>query len=404
VRKRRPIGIPDYRAGRYFGRLEQFLGTEGIQRRLERVEREIRSQRGIYLQHWVLPKNAWWLGLKEARDLMSGGGSFRRALTPLMEKPLQTAVKLSMLHTSTPSWKKDELRSRILSDDILQPALFEIDTAAHFHHLGCGIRWLESGTESGKRTPEFVAALGGSELEVECKAKQADSGRRMERAALYRAVDRFIPPMERRSLCGTLFLTIPGRLPVDHAWQDEVVQALENHVQLGTGLHRLPDGSLLEYDLQKPEGTKIPLRVLAESIDMKSHPYAHFAVTGERHGRLIANPLIFRLESQKADRFLQNVLTSLRDAESQFSGTRAGVICCRIPEIDSFEGLQADSAIQQMTYTFFETYASDCIYAVNYVAEAKREVEGRVILSDMPALMFRSSRYNIRFGDDFQLY
>ena len=399
--KRRPIDVPDYRARHYFERLEKFLGTKGIERRLARVEREIRSERGIYLLEWVLPRNAWWLGLKDARDLMCKGGSFRGALTPLMEKPLQTAVVLSRLHTSTPDWKKEEFRSRILSDDIIEPTLFEIDSATHWHQLGYDIQWFESGAESGKRTPEFTATRGGSELEVECKAKQADSGRRVERAAFYRAVDRFMPTMERRSLSGTLFLTVPVRLPVDDAWQDEVIEALETHVHLGMGSHRLTDGSFLEYNLQKAEGTKITSRGLAESLDMQSHPYAHFALTGERHGDVIVNPLMLRLESQKTDHFLQNVLTSLRDAESQFSGARAGVISCRIPDIDSFEGLQADSAIQQMTHKFFDVYCRDCIYAVTYVAEAKREVEGRVVLSDMPALRFRSNSYNRRFGDDF---
>ena len=75
-----------------------------------------------------------------------------------------------------------------------------------------------------------------------------------------------------------------------------------------------------------------------------------------------------------------------------------------IPEIDSFEGLQSDSAIQSMTYHFFEEYSRECVNAVSYVSDIIREEESGVINSDMPSLTFRNHKYNEKFGPDIPVY
>ena len=117
--KRRSLEIHDYRAGHYFRRLIEFLGPEGINQRLSKIDKQIQSASGIYLRNWVVPRAAWWLGLKEARAIIQRNGSFRRAITILMERPLQTAVKISILHRTLTASKRNEFRSRILADDIL---------------------------------------------------------------------------------------------------------------------------------------------------------------------------------------------------------------------------------------------------------------------------------------------
>ena len=402
--KKRSLDVHDYSAGKFFGRLEDFLGAAEIDRRLARIDVELRSETGLYLREWVMPKRAWWLGFREARAIMRRNGSFRRAITPIMERPLQTAAKVSMLHSSMPDWKQHEFRSRILADDVLDPTLFEIDCATHFHVLGYDIEWFELPKVEGVRSPEFIATGNGVQIEVECKAKQADSGRRVERASFYRALDELVPVVHSKGLCGTIILIVPARFPTRASWREEARNALDQQLTDGHTIIALPGGEKFECELRPADGSNVLIQDLATQMAAAEHPYSHFAVTGIRTPHSVIDPLIFRLESAKKDTFLQNVLESLRSAQGQFTGERAALINCMLPEIDSFEGLQADSAVQKMTYLFFDQYARPCINAVTYVSEARREVQGLVISSDMPSLTFRNHKYEPRFGPDVAVY
>lgn len=402
--KRRSLEIQDYRAGQYFRRLIKFLGTEGINQRLSKIDKQIQLASGIYLKNWVIPRAAWWLGLKEAWAIIQRNGSFRRATTILMERPLQTAVKLSILHRTLTASKRNEFRSRILADDILEPTLFEIDTAAHFWQLGYDIEWFETRSDSGERTPEFIAKRNGYEIEVECKSKQADSGRRIERATFYRFVDLIFPIIEKKGLSGIIFLEVPSRLPRQTKWFQEVQQAVEDRFESGSGSVLLSGNEEFFFDLHIADGSVVHLRELASMVDPVSNTYSHFAFMGQRRNDLISNPIVFRLDSKKRDTFLDNVMESLRNAQRQFTGTRSALISCLIPEIDSFEGLQSDSAIEQKTKHYFEIYSKDFINAVSYVSEMNRVEEVGVIVTDMPSLTFRNHKYNEKFGPDIPVY
>jgi hypothetical protein len=402
--KTRIFEVQDSTASKYFKRLEEFLGSAHIDQRLSKIDLELRTETGLYLQNWVFPKLAWWLGFRAARDLIHRGVTLRRAITPLMMHSLQTAVKLSYLHSSTPEWKRGEFQSRILGDNILDPVLFEIDCAAHFFMSGYDIRWFEIPIEKGIRTPEFVAKNGDYEIEVECKTKKADSGRRIERALFYRVADHLIPVIQEKGLCGEVFLTLPARLPSTASWRTEAAKALGEQIKRGVTIVTLPEGEQFRCELKPMEGLEILIQDLQKKISENSTPYSHHAIFGNRKNNNIIDPVIFRLESVKKDAFLEDVLDSLRDAEGQFTGKRAAIISCMVPEIDSFEGLQADSAIQVMTTVFFEKYARSCINAVSYVSNAQREIQGPIILSDMPSLSFQSHKYDQKFGPQPPIY
>jgi hypothetical protein len=402
--KRRSLEIRDSRAGHYFRRLIKFLGPEGINKRLAKIDKQIQSASGIYLRNYVIPRASWWLGFQEAQNIIQRNGSFRRAITILMERPLQTAVKLSVLHNTLSESKRNEFHSRMLADDIIEPTLFEIDTATQFWLLGYDIEWFEDRSVSGERTPEFIAKRNGHEIEVECKSKQADAGRRIERAAFYRLVDLLFPIIENKELSGVIFLEIPSRLPRQTKWIKEAQQVLEDQIESGSGLIVLSGDEQFEFDLHNSDGSVVHLRELASLVDPGSNPYSHFAFMGQRKNDLISNPVVFKLDSKKRDAFLDNVLESLRSAQDQFTGTRSALISCMIPEIDSFEGLQSDSAIQRMTVHYFEKYSKDCVNAICYVSEIIREEGAGVINSHMPSLTFRNHKYNKKFGPDIPVY
>lgn len=405
MKQRRPVDVQDYRAGQYFRRLRDFLGASEIESRLARIDNEIRTEKGVYLQQWVIPRRSWWLGFAEALEIIRTNGSFKRSVSAPMERPLQTAVKLSTLHNTFQDWKRDEIRSRILADETLEPILFEIDIASHYWQLGYDIDWIESRSDEGLRSAEFVARSSEYELEVECKAKEADAGRKIERATFYRVIDELEPVLSNQSLMGDVFVTVPGRLPVANTWRRKFAESMERELRLGSGSTEFDLGEKLEFDLEEGDGKAIPLQSVLRRADLRLHPYAHYAVAGERRNGQVVNPILFRLESANTDEFLLSVLDGLRDANRQFEGTRAGIISCHIPEIASFEGLQTDTGIERITKRFFSRRpAADFIYAISYVSEARREEQGHVILSDLPSLTYRNPNYTGPYDDQVPIH
>ncbi len=402
--RRRSLEIRDFSAGRYFRRLESFLGREEIEKRLKQVEFEIRSATGAYLNYWVMPRMSWWLGFNEARAIIKRNDTFRRNLTQRMEYPLQTAVKLSAFHRSMPDFKKKEYSSRILSDSILEPTLFEIDCAAHFWQLGYDIEWIESRSDVGGKTPEFIAVRDEVQIEIECKSKRADAGRRIERRLFYRVVDNLLPIVQEFELMGSIQMVMPLRIPTNDSWHNTTKETFRKNIATGSKSITLSDGTIIELNLTPADGSTIYISDISKIYDLDSNPFAHYAIMGTWDSKSITNPIRFKLVSEKPDAFLNDVLESLRKAAVQFSGKRAAIISCVIPGIDSFVGLQDNSAIQIMTYHFFENYAAEFINAVSYVSDPIREFDGSVIMSDRPSLSFRNHKYSEKFGPDIPLY
>lgn len=400
---RRSFDVYDYRATHYFRQLREFLGAVEINERLTKLERQLKSEKGLFLQNWVIPRQAWWVGLRQALEMVDTNKSFRRALTPLLEYPLQSAVKLSRFHNSMPDWKKDEFRSRLLSDDHPDDVLFELDTAADYYGMGYDITWIEPESIEGKQTTEFIAYAGDIEFEVECKSKEADAGRKIERAAFYRLADLVVPVIQKKGLCGKVSITVPKRLPTDNPWRSGIVDVLKEECEPKVHCFIHEGDVRIDIDLSRASHKALSLNSLYRSIDLQSQPYAHHVIAGKKTYSEIVSPVILRVESATRDEFLANVLISLRKANRQFSGNSSGIICCHLPEIESFEGLEKDSSLKTMTAKFFEKHANPYIYTVSYVSEARRDIIGQIILTDMPALIFRSNTYTGTLPDDIPL-
>ena len=195
-------------------------------------------------------------------------------------------------------------------------------------------------------------------------------------------------------------MTVKARVPKNASWHTEVRNILEENISIGSNMVSFPQKATLEYNLGDANGIKMDMNELAEKYDFGAQPYAYYAVMGDREGENIIDPIVFRLSSAKTDSFLDNVLESLRGAASQFSGTRVAIISCMLPELESFSGLQNASAIQKMTYYFFDHYADNFINAVSYVSDPFREVDGIIINSDRPSLSFRNHKFSEKFGPE----
>jgi hypothetical protein len=113
----REIEVSDREAARYFEFLEGFFGSERLDARLARIDREMMQEKGAYLYYWVIPKNAFWQGVREGREFISKKIPFAGNLSPNMELPLELAAKLMKFMDSMSEQKISEFRNRILKNE-----------------------------------------------------------------------------------------------------------------------------------------------------------------------------------------------------------------------------------------------------------------------------------------------
>lgn len=394
---KRKLEIHDFEAKRYFRRLEEFLGSREIDKRLKSIEQELRIERGVYLEYWVNQKNNWWLGLKKARELCRSQSAKSLKLDVLMAKPLETAIKLSCLYGTMSTSKRNEFRKRILTSDHLTPILFEIDVAAIFHQHGYTIKWADN--VSGQRICEFTATTQEHEIEVECKTKTIDAGRMIIRPKFYRLVDDIAKLLISRGLFGTINIKVPLRIPTVLQSQKQIEKLLINSATEGLLFTNLSDGTEITTDLQKQNDIAFLEEDVASKVKSLHKPFAHIACYTSKRNQQLLNPIIVCVESKNPNKVLENVVEDLKDANKQISGNRCAIICCFIPEIEpeSFDDLKSNSGIANMTKDFFMRYSKDCVYAVLYCSDTMQVSIGGQISTGIPGLSFINPNYNMRY-------
>jgi len=381
----------------YIDFLEKYLGADNVTHRLQQINREIQMESGAYLHYWLLPNSSFWLGLQEARQQLP-------TITDSLEKTLEIAAKLQTLYYSMSSRVRNDLRTRILNADDLSPIFFEIDTAAHFWQLGYEIEWAEPLDKPGLRIPEFTLINGSNKVEVECKSKRADSGRKIHRPDFYKLVDEVAASLSSSGYIGKVNIVVPDRMPIHNTWKKQVATAIDQ-LLISTVLHtQFNDGTEITIDLHKLGEIVIPAEKVVVEARKNIHPYSYLAIIAKVYGNWLTNPLIFELKSKSDDRSIKNIFDNLKDANHQFTGENASMICCFVPEVDSFAGLQQDSALFRMTAKFFKNHAKPYVFAVSYSSNFFRTITPFGISKSSPSISIENPFYDEKFGPRIRMF
>jgi hypothetical protein len=410
VKKVRSIDVCDWDAALLVQFLEDFLTKDRVDSRLCKISRELQIERGLYRDIWARARNSFWLGFDDLRQHLAAGKDFRGAVTARMRRPLEVAAKLRVLTASMPDSKTEEFRSRITGQDAVEPVLYELDMAAHFWQKGYDIHWCEADRVTGQRSPEFIAKGLGHEFEVECKHQSADAGRQVLRRFFYRLLDDLQSHLATRRITGKVLITIPSRLPKNNQWMSSVVNLISGHLGTCHETLSLHDGTQITLDTLGLHATEslVPVDAVLSELQSIRGPFSHFALwaSGEEKGVLL-NPIIVRVESRTDDRILSSVYNDLKDARKQFTRQRCGLICCFIPEIDSFADLEENSALCNMTREFLQNHCPDFVHAVCYTSESRVITvdslgDTSIITTAGPTITFYNEHYDERYGSRFR--
>jgi hypothetical protein len=400
---KRELAVHDTEAHEFVDFLVNFLGQKRVFDRIRRAHRVISLERGNYLEYWVRPIYSFWLGLEAAMAHIKDHGTLAEALSREMFYPIELAAKLRHFSRSMPEIRLNEFRSRILTSDYLPPVFLEIDTAAHYWQLGYEIEWPSPPEDQGIRISEFIASEGAINVEVECKSQAPDSGRMVARPRFYRLTDEITALLASLDLAGKVLISVPARLPTSDDWKNRLLAEIRGAALAGSTSITLDDSTIVEISLSSASSFLVPVVELLREAAQLQVPHSQVAISGSRNNGSVQVPVIVRFQSTSPDRVLASYLEDLRDANRQLSGTRPGVIVCFVPEVQSFEGLQSESALHNMTAAFFQRHAKESVYAVSYVSDSTAIQEGLSITRSSPAIAFHNHLFDNSLGENIPI-
>ncbi len=315
--------------------VEQFLGTDGLTRKLSYLDGAMNGAGPIYRENFLRPRASPWFGLRRAIERSSN--SIRLDLR-LADDELIRALHMAFLifHAldSMPTWKGNEIRSRLLDkagSDV--PALVELTCWHKLRQHGAEVQWVPEKANSGRRVPDLSGNIAGVAFEYECKAKSLDTGRRIALSHFYQFADRLLTKLPELARPGPnaytcLEISTEANFPRDLTSQEQIMTVIRKLVKVGGG--RLDAGSTAGDVTLSLVGSEAAAATRASAM----RPFEL---------RIIGKQIIIRAACKKPDKLLRAVEEDLKDALKQFSGTVPALIGCYFPEIESFRGAEKPS-------------------------------------------------------------
>ncbi len=315
--------------------VEQFLGADGLRRKLSYLDGAMDSAGPIYRENFLRPRASPWFGLRKA---IEGSSNSIRLDLRLADEELVRGLHMAFLifHAldSMPKWKGNEIRSRLLDKaggDV--PALVELTSWHNLRQHGAEVQWVPEQRNSGRRVPDLSGKIAGVAFEYECKAKSVNAGRRIALSHFYRFADRLVTKLPQLARPGpnvytSLEISTEANFPSDLRSQERFMTSISELAKGGGG--RLEVGSA--------EG-----EVALSLVDSEAGAAIRSSAIQPFEIRLNGKQIVFRAACKKPDKLLHVLEEDLKDALKQFSGTVPALIVCYFPDIESFRGAEKPS-------------------------------------------------------------
>ena len=384
---------------------ENYIGTEEIYQKFSQIDRTMQIESGYYLRYWVIPNYSFWLEYRQARRLLTEKDK-RVELNSTSKRPIGISATLKLFKSSMPAELWNEYRRRILGDENLQPIFFELDTALHFWGMGFDIEWIEPSDISGVRIAEFIASTDSMTIEVECKSKSADSGRKILRKQFYRLIDDVAIDLVSDKLTGRISISVPDRLPSNENWKKQLIREITKCLDTGLDRIELVDGTIISQNLKRAEKILIPAPSPSNILDIQSSrkPHAHIAILAQANQETITNPLVFEVESRSEDKFIDSIFNEMGKAKHQLTGKHTAVISIFMPEVNTFESLGTNSALELIAKKFFQKQSNSHIFAVSFTSDLIENHTAPYIQLSSPSIGFYNPNYDKKLGPEFSIF
>lgn len=269
------------------------------------------------------------------------GKLLRKHATPeLMKACGYLKVINAVFHQSEPA-VITKLKSILFDDDTLRAFLFELDIAINFFRRGYEVQFVDL---HDLGTFDLLVSDGEFELEVECKTKSADAGRKITRSNFYLLCDVLAVELAPLTESFAVLFKCDGRL----SGSQELFHAVADEIK---------KWRIARRDNGQVETLRFEIRNLSSGLQIRTNedaavalaphwsPDAHYFVWSNRE------TLIVGCESSDKDRVLKAIYEDLKHGAGQLSKTRPSMLACKVEEIDdeAWDRLRSKSGLAVWT-------------------------------------------------------
>lgn len=219
-----------------------------------------------------------------------------------------------------------KIKSIVEDDETIRSFLFELDIATHFFRNGHDIQFVDLENQGNF---DLLVSDGQSELEVECKTKSADAGRKITRANFYLLCDVMAADLAPLTESFAILVKCDGRLSgKQELFHDAAAEIKRCRVNQQTSA---------QVDTLSFEITPLPPDTKIRTNEEAAAAVApHLSADVHQQYFILSGPqtLILACESTDKDRVLKAIYEDLKHGAGQLSGTRPSLLACQLEDID----------------------------------------------------------------------
>lgn len=335
--------IVDRDAHKEFRRFLDTTGQNDWERKIAKITSlpTFRSPSPNVYVNYLASRNPLLMPIQAYLSLEKEGKLLRKHATPDLMKTCGYLKVINAIFHRDEAAVAQKLQSILFDDDTLRAFLFELDIAIHFFHRGYEVEFVDL-HELG--TYDLLVSDGQCELEVECKTKSVDAGRKITRGNFYLLCDVLVAELAPLTESLAVLFKCDGRL----VGRQELFHAVAEEIKRCriAGRDKGQADNLWFEILDLPPGLQV--RTNEEAVAaLASHrtPDAHYFVWSN------VETLIVGCESTDRDRVLKAIYADLKHGAGQLSKTRPSMLACRLEEIDDedWTKLRGESGLAAMT-------------------------------------------------------
>jgi hypothetical protein len=289
------------------------------------------------------------------------GKVLRRHATPELMKACGYLKVINALFHQSQSSIIPKLKSILFDDETVRPFLFELDIAIHYFRRGDDVEFVDL-RELG--TFDLLVSDAQAELEVECKTKSADAGRKITRGNFYLLCDVVTAELAPVTESFAVLFKCDGRL----SGSQELFHAVADEIKHCRGAKR---------ESGQVDTLHFEIRNLSSGLQIRNHEEAAVALaphwSDRGHYLVMSNreTLILGCESTDDDRVLKAIYEDLKRGAHQLSKTRPSMLACQIEDLedDAWERLRGNSGLAAMTARLLQNPERNHVNVVVYSSD-----------------------------------
>lgn len=219
----------------------------------------------------------------------------------------------------------NRLRGSILDDDGIKGFLYELDIAIHFFNQGFDVTFIDL---EGCGNYDLLVGKGELEMEIECKRKSIDAGRRIRKGDFYRLADVLFAELEGSGRGVAVSIKSKGSIGTEQGLYRAIAKTVKEHSRSD---HHSARVSNLDINIQHlPDDLRIQSEAeFEEAIRPFECPFGYYAVASGR-----GSTTILVCESAERTKINRAIYDDLKTGASQLSGTRPAILTCLIEEVE----------------------------------------------------------------------